>query len=1081
VWEFPALACGVVQSDGSVLLEKLQMCDQLVLTNCTTLTEAARVLCPDACPYLEQSVFGSCGAACVAATGCGAYRPEHGLANPKQRLCQECPVLGCIQCNMTHCLECQKGHTLSDDGQTCENWRRRWAFWIFGILGGILAVVLVLMGLACALKNFNPTALQLGWQHRRRCMPHKVESMVAEGPMSGAIYRSDVSLYPLTSNVHRRNILGVGFALYYNHLLFVACFAALAWLLLMLADSLPQDQIQTFTATCGYGGEDLLAASQASYAWARCVLSLTLWVLLLASSLAFASIQASSARAFAAANKHMRDYALLAKGFPPEATDPNEIQQWFEQQLGRAIVGVSIAYDIRGFDKEVRRLLDEHLTRRDLARAGAIGIPGAAAALARDPSSPKAQRRSPQAQTPKPAAAVPQAPEAPPQVDVSTANDGVESFEHFCKQWISDLAASEPLDFESSKPQEAPGPARRVNLEPSRENTRENAQDGHSPGSPARSAAEPLMQQDQDGGSDVPDAEQPADAAGQSEASTQERSPADFLRQLSNTGEAFVVCHLAQDTQDIFAMWGQQERVHRFTSLVSEAGRRSRTMPSPLEGIPSMSTSTSPARTFRGHSISLSEISSEPTSVVWHHFGTSRMVVARRAAVTVALFLLVLVIFNLLLYFPVTQFVLRFAQHAGEGATFWQTAVLGVVVGAESTIIQAAILVGVPRLGFKRKEQSDSVTFALGTLLVLSNTLAVVLYTAQRIASSSRPEAGILSGAGRVLELSEKIGEEMEITQAVSRLFITGTFIVPTLGYFLSYPVLLGMAVFVIRLGIRGPWIAGSGAGFSIAAELTARQAEHLLSPMEVWLPWDYGNHIQLPSCALAMLFLPEANGSSSCRMLLLLVIAWSAVMYCAQHIIHLRASKETFFTTPRLDTAVLFAWGPLPLGLLPVLSVYWLSRAVDALAWLQWLLLPLAFAAGCAIYWLLLLRVLAARQAPQITHADAEALSKDLYESTASELRYSYFNTNPIYVLASEHLPEWRLPRMTWYEAGKAYLQTQDPRGEARLEAARTAAEILPDPGERQQGYLQHLMHRAKVWVLGAPPQAYETLDQVE
>lgn len=48
---------------------------------------------------------------------------------------------------------------------------------------------------------------------------------------------ASMPLYPLTTNVHKKNIVGVGLALYYNQLVFVACVAAMAWAGLHLEDA----------------------------------------------------------------------------------------------------------------------------------------------------------------------------------------------------------------------------------------------------------------------------------------------------------------------------------------------------------------------------------------------------------------------------------------------------------------------------------------------------------------------------------------------------------------------------------------------------------------------------------------------------------------------------------------------------------------------------------------------------------------------------------------------------------------------------------------------------------------------------
>jgi hypothetical protein len=194
--------------------------------------------------------------------------------------------------------------------------------------------------------------------------------------------------------------------------------------------------------------------------------------------------------------------------------------------------------------------------------------------------------------------------------------------------------------------------------------------------------------------------------------------------------------------------------------------------------------------------------------------------------------------------------------------------------------------------------------------------------------------------------------------------------------------------------------------------------------------------------------------------------------MYCAQRVIHLRASRETFFTTARLDTAVLYAWG-LPLSQLALTAVYWAARACgEERASAVILACCTAFGASLGVYWSLLCLVMQWQRSGR-----AEPLkARGSYWGALARLRYSYFNTNPVHVLMGDHLPRLGLQKTTWYHAGKVHLQTDDPKGDARLEAQRFAAEHAPDALQEQRPLGQRLFYRLRVWATGAPEYAYES-----
>merc|ERR1712048_833104 len=131
------------------------------------------------------------------------------------------------------------------------------------------------------------------------------------------------------------------------------------------------------------------------------------------------------------------------------------------------------------------------------------------------------------------------------------------------------------------------------------------------------------------------------------------------------------------------------------------------------------------------------------------------------------------------------------------------------------------------------------------------------------------------------------------------------------------------------------------------------------------------------------------------------------------------------------------------------------------------------AFCGSVVLYWIGLFKAVKHQKNISFLYA----LKSESYEAALARLRYSYFNTNPVYVLMSELLPEMRLPYTTWYEPGKAFLQADDPKADANLEATLFAVEHAP-PGSESKSVLSRLFYKVQVLVTGAPKDAYNGLD---
>ena len=400
-WQLKTSDCGFLQEDGTVFMireasdmEKAAhlFCRRMVLTNCTR-TEDIAPLCPNSCPFLEASAYSSwdgqgnhvpCGTACVPPQDCGAYRPDLPFPNPDTLKCESCPSDGCEECDYVqlpsqlalHCTRCKEGFALENG--LCTYLLDKLLLKTYTVLGVILGCLLIAAAVLSIYCNQNSEALTRGLEHRERCLPHDVETRAAipdRHSPGTEIYYARAPLYPLNVNVHSRNIVGVGLALYYNHLVFVGAVALIGWFLLRFSEGLFGMQ-QWDTLQCGYGGSEESGAAVVGYARRRALIALFLWLAVLPASIIFARWQASAARTYDRVHTRMEDYCFGLSGLPPDATNPMELQGWIEERFGRPIEGVSICYDIRGsqnclgfstseLGKKIGAELDEHLLQQD--------------------------------------------------------------------------------------------------------------------------------------------------------------------------------------------------------------------------------------------------------------------------------------------------------------------------------------------------------------------------------------------------------------------------------------------------------------------------------------------------------------------------------------------------------------------------------------------------------------------------------------------------------------------------------------------------------------------------------------------
>jgi len=252
------------------------------------------------------------GALRNAAANCTAQCPTTTYPDNAQ-VCHPCAVVGCATCSRTTCSDCLIFHLRV--GNQC-------LFLYVALFAAIL--IFVVCFCLCGVLRFcflallsarSPNVLKEALAHRRRA---KVHDYALPG---NPFYAFD------DTSLRRQNITGIGAMLYFRFVSFTTllCFLLLALLALGYFMPLVVDKDLLGLAT--------LAHSVGLYM--VCWIAVVSWM----------CSQDRAARADVEEFPHLRNYALVAEGFPRSAKSPHEVKAFFESILGFEIEGVSIAYD----------------------------------------------------------------------------------------------------------------------------------------------------------------------------------------------------------------------------------------------------------------------------------------------------------------------------------------------------------------------------------------------------------------------------------------------------------------------------------------------------------------------------------------------------------------------------------------------------------------------------------------------------------------------------------------------------------------------------------------------------------------
>mmetsp|Transcript_91114 Transcript_91114/g.162175 ORF Transcript_91114/g.162175 Transcript_91114/m.162175 type:complete len:1004 (+) Transcript_91114:43-3054(+) len=385
------------------------------------------------------------------------------------------------------------------------------------------------------------------------------------------------------------------------------------------------------------------------------------------------------------------------------------------------------------------------------------------------------------------------------------------------------------------------------------------------------------------------------------------------------------------------------------------------------------------------------DVVSEPPDVAWDQLAVTGKEFAFRVAAGVVIIGACCALVACVVFVPFASYVLRYMGEVGSQPTGTLMSVMGILVMGGNWVMCYVLWQVASHVGFHRTDRLDLVVFKVFSTICSANFLfnVAILVFPQGLHSLLIPLNDV--------SLQDVSFEQEASTKLLNVLIPGGLFI----GYIMwplqgfLWPMLASLACLRYRSSCR--------------QQVSAREAELSLEPLGISLAHDYMGHVVQPTCCCLMLFF----ASDAAWQAFLGLALWSAFMILFQRYLHLRACKRYYFTTSRLDTEVMYAWG-LPLSTVLAASCFWAARLRG------WHMLTVAGAwlAGFAFHTLALRICLRPVDHPKLEAAGE--LQPSLAEVSSHRL-YDWHNCNPAKVLLSHIETGFGLVP---YEVGKEYLQ---------------------------------------------------------
>ncbi|SCP03376.1 conserved Plasmodium protein, unknown function [Plasmodium malariae] len=355
--------------------------------------------CPEACPFISYNDVWKCIGICTTKERCSLYNPILNYADEETKKCLPCLISGCIMCirsgvkqsskfflNITEnlpniCLECMKGYKLSKDGRKCILVYEEVIIISCNIFLLLIFLLLLFFGIYFY-KNTNKInflLLKLAYQHRTL-------SKFRNNKIHGN------PLYPLSIQVSKTDIGGVGLMLYFRFITFLSFLSILFILTTLFEVYLPfSELIQSYRniestksfENCSYLKKYIyrnisrlidirsldwmkldmfnMVTRFKEYAIIICFIR---YIICMIITFVFIYKQKLFAHFEINNSSNMRDFALSISDLPSHISE-QEIKFFFEKLINKKIVGISWCHHFYHEKEKVFNLIDEQIEWED--------------------------------------------------------------------------------------------------------------------------------------------------------------------------------------------------------------------------------------------------------------------------------------------------------------------------------------------------------------------------------------------------------------------------------------------------------------------------------------------------------------------------------------------------------------------------------------------------------------------------------------------------------------------------------------------------------------------------------------------
>lgn len=423
------------------------------------------------------------------------------------------------------------------------------------------------------------------------------------------------------------------------------------------------------------------------------------------------------------------------------------------------------------------------------------------------------------------------------------------------------------------------------------------------------------------------------------------------------------------------------------------------------------------------HPLRIRDVVCEPPEVVWEHLGRSDWVVLLYAVLGYGAVGLTFAFMATVLFYPLARYSKHYVDLAGSAPSGLLMTLIGLLMMSATWLILLSHIRISSAVGFSRRDREGIMVFRSWTAQCMVSfffNVAITIFPQVHGNPFSLLFQDISSADP--MKVIEDLTFQMRAAVHLFHVLVPGGLY---LGYLLFplqgfvWPFVSTLGVLRCRHGrVRGP-------------ELRAREAEHQLEPLGLSLGHDYMGHVFQPiSCSLLLFF-----ASSAVWQVFAFLALWAVFMAVFSRYIHLRATKRSLFSTNRIDTDALVAWG-FPLSMVLAASAFWTAKVHG---WTMWTV-PLAFAVGYSIYGILLLRGVQ----PLTFCKDESRPNRPSYSVVRARRFYDWHNCNPVKVLASHCLNESDTVPIIPFAVGKEYLQANTAEWHASIKRSMTCGDLV-------------------------------------